>query len=512
VALRGRRSVEDPFAGSRVRLRPEGRRRRMRLRGKLTLALPLAAVALVSWRSGPGSASLDEAAAWLEPPAELRLAPQEAPVLELPWAPGELLARLPASRTGFEAALASADWLPREVRAGMPLWESVPAPADRADLVSPLRVQYTFDAALSRAVFELLADGHVGLGHVLVMDPATSDLLVYASTDVERFPPTETYPAASLIKVVTAAAALDRTPGAAQRACRFDGSPYRLTPGRVNPPRRGTEVSLRRALATSNNQCFAQLAVHELGPARMLDVIRRFGLLEAPAPAHAAGRASDPGRDAYALGRLGCGLSGCRITPLHAVRLAGTVADGQLRQPRWVARVVDGSGRELALPEPEAPRRVLTSALAAQMRDMMVETTVRGTARRAFHPRGRALIPGVSVAGKTGSLSGKDPDGRYEWFIGVAPAERPRVAVAVVVVQGEVWHKSASQVSAQVLKLLFCGDRGCSPNAIDRWRPAAAEPAPVPEPAPSAAPAPAATRASLDAAPGAVAEKPGTAG
>jgi membrane peptidoglycan carboxypeptidase len=177
-----------------------------------------------------------------------------------------------------------------------------------------------------------------------------------------------------------------------------------------------------------------------------------------------------------------------------------------------VARVVDGSGRELALPEPEPPRRVLTSALAAQMRDMMVETTVRGTARRAFYPNGRPLIPGVAVAGKTGSLSGKDPDGRYEWFIGVAPAERPRVAVAVVVVQGQVWHKSASQVSAQVFKLLFCGDRGCSPNAIDRWRPAAAEPAPVPEPAPSAAPAPAATRASLDAAPAEVAAKPEVAG
>jgi cell division protein FtsI/penicillin-binding protein 2 len=322
------------------------------------------------------------------------------------------------------------------------------------------------------------------------MDPATSELLVYASTDVERFPPTQTYPAASLIKVVTAAATLARTPGAAQRSCRFDGSPYVLTPSRVNPPRRGTEVSLAKALATSNNQCFAQLAVHDLGAAGMLDVIRRFGLLEAPAPAHAAGRAADPGQDPFALGQLGCGLSGCQITPLHAVRLAGTVADGLLRQPRWVTRVVDGSGRELPLPEPEPPRRVLTSALAAQMRDMMVETTVRGTARRAFRPNGRPLVPGVSVAGKTGSLNGKAPDGRYEWFIGVAPAERPRIAVAVLVVQGEVWHKSASQVSAQVFKLLFCDGGSCSAEGVERWRPAAAEPG-------------AGSRAALDPAPAA---------
>ncbi|HEX2484004.1 MAG TPA: penicillin-binding transpeptidase domain-containing protein [Myxococcota bacterium] len=453
----------------------------MRLRGKLTLGLPLfVGLGAGLWLAGPEVAARDAVSAWLEPPADLRLQPQEAPVLPLPWAPGEVLARLPASRTAFEAALASADWLPPQVEPGRPLWESVPAPADRPDLVSPLRVQYTLDASLSRAVFDLLDEGHVDLGHVIVLDPATSDVLAYASTDVERFPPTETYPAASLIKVVTAAAALDRTPGAAQRACRYDGSPYRLTRGRVDPPRRGTEVSLRKALATSNNQCFAQLAVHELGAARMLDVIRRFGLLEAPAPAHAAGRASDPGRDAYELGRLGCGLAGCRITPLHAARLAGTIADGWLRQPRWVARVVDGSGRDLALPESEPPRRVLTSSLAAQVRDMMVETTVRGTARRAFHPKGRPLIPGVAVAGKTGSLSGKDPDGRYEWFIGAAPAERPRIAVAVVVVQGKLWHSTASQLSAQVLRLLFCDERGCSPNALHRWRaPATAPPVPA---------------------------------
>ena len=60
---------------------------------------------------------------------------------------------------------------------------------------------------------------------------------------------------------------------------------------------------------------------------------------------------------------------------------------------------------------------------------MMVQTTVRGTARRAFHARdGSLLLDPVPVAGKTGSLNGKDPDGHYEWFIGVAPADDPTIA------------------------------------------------------------------------------------
>jgi hypothetical protein len=443
----------------------------MTLRGRLTIGLPLAGAIAAAWLAGPGRAELEAAARWLEPPEELRLARVEAPPPPLPWAPNAIFSRLPTSEEAFRAALASADWLARPLEPGARLWEKLPVPDDRADLVAPLRVEYTFDAVLTDRVFGLLAESHVDLGHVLVLDPATDEVLVYASTDVSRFPPTRIYPAASLIKVVTAAAALEGSPGAEDRPCRFDGSPYRLTPGRVNPPRRGSEVSLRRALATSNNQCFAQLAVHQIGSAGMLDVIRRFGLLDAPAPAHDAGQALDPGPDAFALGRLGCGLAGCRITPLHAAQLASVMADGEMRPARWISRVVDGSGRELSLPDAAVPKRVISTALADRMRQMMVETTTRGTARRAFHPRGRPLIPGVRVAGKTGSLSGTSPPGRYEWFIGVAPADAPRVAVAVVLVQGQLWHRSASQVSAQVFRELFCTERGCSPDAASRWLP-----------------------------------------
>ena len=100
---------------------------------------------------------------------------------------------------------------------------------------------------------------------------------------------------------------------------------------------------------------------------------------------------------------------------------------------------------------------------------MLVDTTTRGTARRAFRTRGgRPLLGPVQVAGKTGSLSGSDPKGRYEWFIGVAPAEAPRIAVAVVVVQRARWWRNASQVASEVLRGVFC-DRGvCRAEVAER--------------------------------------------
>jgi cell division protein FtsI/penicillin-binding protein 2 len=265
---------------------------------------------------------------------------------------------------------------------------------------------------------------------------------------------------ASLMKVVTAAAVLRDDPRAALRPCVFRGSPWALSVALLDPPRAGRVASFERALATSNNQCFARLAVHALGAPRMLDELASLGVLEAPGPGHAAGEV-DPVLSRLDLGELGSGLAGSRLPPLAAARLAAALAEGQLVSPHWIERVTDANGVDLALPEP-APRAVLTPEVVRELRGMLVETTISGTARRAFRASGgRPLLGPVTVAGKTGSLSGKDPKGRYEWFIGVAPADAPQVAVATLVVNRGKWWRSASQVAAEVLQAMFCGEGTC---------------------------------------------------
>jgi cell division protein FtsI/penicillin-binding protein 2 len=227
-------------------------------------------------------------------------------------------------------------------------------------------------------------------------------------------------------------------------------------------------TSLEGALASSNNQCFAQLAVRAVGSDGMVDAIRRFGFLQEPAPGHSAG-AVDPGSDRYDLGKLGCGLYGCWITPLHAAQMAMTLADGKQREPYWIESVMDGAGRSLELPPRRRPKQVLTPKLAGELREMMVETTVSGTARRAFtEPGGTPSLGPVRVAGKTGTLSGSDPQGLYEWFAGVAPADDPEIAIAVVSVAANGHRARASVLANGILEELFCGARGCDPSAADR--------------------------------------------
>ena len=436
----------------------------MLLRGRLTLLLLALGVVLGAdvWLR---SARKEAPPAVPDPPAVVRPSrplPAGPPAPSL--APAQLLAHIPVTRERWEA-----------IEAQTPLWaaerrrpvEIVPVPASRPDLAGPLEVEYALDGDLMRAVFRILRQGRVELGHAIVMDPRSGRVLAYASTDLERFPPDRTYPAASLVKVITAAAALHHAPEASQDSCRTVGNPYRLTPSRVNPQPGGRRVSLRRALATSNNQCFAQLAVHQIGGPNLLGAIERFGWRLPPAPLHPAGEV-ERWSDDYALGRLGSGLSGARITPLHAAQLAGTLAHGRRMSPHWISAVKDAEGRHLLVPRPPG-EVVMTPELADRLREMLVDTTVRGTARRAFRTRRGPLLGSITVAGKTGSLSGKDPKGRYEWFIGAAPAQEPRLVVAVVVVQGSIWWVTPSQVAAEILKVAFCPKGVCSASAADRW-------------------------------------------
>jgi hypothetical protein len=258
----------------------------MLLRGRLTLAVigVLLALALLSWLSP--SPALQSPAAVSDPAA--------ADGATDALVPAEILERLPVTRERVEGLLASA---PASASGVRHLVEVLPTPPSRPDLATPLRIDYALDAELSLAVHDILRRGRVALGHAIVLDPASGRLLAYASTDPERFPPDRTYPAASLVKVITAAAALHHAPEVEQETCRYVGNPWRLTRKRVDPPRSGSEVSFGRALATSNNQCFAQLAVHRVGARNLLGAIDRFGWLSSPAPVHPPGVArASPGR------------------------------------------------------------------------------------------------------------------------------------------------------------------------------------------------------------------------
>ncbi len=404
------------------------------------------------WARGASTGGLPEVSAPPPPidPARLRL---EDP---------------PRSRDRFEGARLRAGAVDPAAAARLVEFFDPVAP-DRPLPEGPVRIEYSLDETLTERVFEILRRGRVARGHAIVSDPRSGRLLAWASTDPEAFPPERAYPAASIVKILTAAALLEETGPEVDPDCVYRGNPYRLDRRRLERPSSGREASLERALATSNNQCFSQWAVEELGRERLLEIFDRFGWLAPAAAGHEAGRVEEA-ETKLDLGRLGSGLDGLRVTPLHAVQLASILTHGRRIEPWWVDRVVDARGRSLELPPRSAGRRVLSPDLARSLRSMLVSTTRRGTAKSAFQDRrGRRKLGAIDVAGKTGNLTGSDPFGRYEWFLGLAPAEDPTIAVVVLQLQSNLWWSRSSELAADILRQVFCERSGCRAELASRW-------------------------------------------
>jgi cell division protein FtsI/penicillin-binding protein 2 len=84
---------------------------------------------------------------------------------------------------------------------------------------------------------------------------------------------------------------------------------------------------------------------------------------------------------------------------------------------------------------------------------MMTNTVTKGTAKKAFwDQRGRPFLPGIRVAGKTGTLSRYDPQRTYNWWVGYAPVDDPQIAVAALVVNEPKWRIKASYVAKEALR------------------------------------------------------------
>ncbi len=347
--------------------------------------------------------------------------------------------------------------------------------------------QLTLDADLERTAAALLAAHHLPEAAVVLMDVATGRLLVYAS-HVEKGPPRDlcteaTAPSASVFKVVTAAALVeDAHLGPDTKQCYSGGEQRINTIDLVDDPQRDRWcTTLGGAMGRSINTVFARLARRHLSPAQLESMARRFGYgqpfsFDVPVQPSALRIPTEP----LEFARTAAGFWNTTLSPLEAAEISAIVArEGEAVRPTVVHRVVAADGT-VAWSAPDAPvtRRVISRDTAAQLAAMMDHTVGEGTSWRAFHDgRGGAFLPGIPVAGKTGTLTDADAHRYYTWFTGFAPS-RPQpgmrqVAVAVLVVNGPSWQVKANVVARDVLRAYFAqhdvtGVTRPSVNAIAR--------------------------------------------
>jgi penicillin-binding protein A len=340
----------------------------------------------------------------------------------------------------------------------------------------------TLDPAAQRLALQLLGGN---AGSVVALDPRTGDVKVMAS--VPNYNPNQIptnfqqlnsdkaaplfdratqgrYPPGSAMKVVTAVAALDTgryTPdsvvsgkspkivgGVPLSNCCTEGS------GNYGP------LTLTEALAKSVNTVWGEVG-EKLGKATMFKYMKRFGFEKKPQidlppeELTASGVFDSHGNllapsDAIDIGRVAIGQERLEVAPLQMAEVAAAVANGgKLMKPRLVTKVVAPDGRTKDTVSPAEIDQVMKPATAQKVTAMM-EGVVQGGTGVA------AQIPGVRVAGKTGTAEVANGTSNQAWFISFAPADNPRVAIAVTIerTQGE-GGTVAAPIAKQIIQLLL---------------------------------------------------------
>ncbi|WP_204808787.1 D,D-transpeptidase PbpA [Mycobacterium riyadhense] len=248
----------------------------------------------------------------------------------------------------------------------------------------------------------------------------------------------ETYPPGSTFKVITTAAAL--ATGASETEQLTAAATIPLPNSTATLENYGGEpcspdptVSLREAFAKSCNTAFVQLGI-VTGADALRSMARSFGFDTPPSPIPLQVAESTVGGlpDAAALGMSSIGQKDVALTPLENAQVAATIANGGITMRPYLIDSLKGPDlANIATTAPHQQRRAVSPQIAAKLTELMI-----GAEKFAQQ---KGAIPGVQIASKTGTAEhGTDPRHTppHAWYIAFAPAQAPKVAVAVLVENG----------------------------------------------------------------------------
>jgi penicillin-binding protein A len=382
------------------------------------------------------------------------------PIVRGNWGVAPQTAALSKTRPKLEVkvsapSLANLDLLHLEVRS-----ERVIAP------IPPGReAELTLDPALQRAAMSQIARYRMPEVGLLMMDVRTGRLLVYASgvtgsdpfdVNIRAEPP-----AASVFKVVTGAALVELAGLRATTEQCYHGGKSRISAEELqdNPARDKWCSTLAQAMGRSINVVFGRLAQKHLKPEDLERMGGAFGF-GSPVPfavKNDAPRLKVP-ENSVDFARTAAGFWNTTLSPLAAVCLGQTIASrGVSLEPVIVDRVLErGHVVWQYDTKPTVLRRAVKPETANELTRMMSETVENGSARVAFHDsKGEPYLPGIGVAGKTGTLSDNEADRHYTWFVGFAPTDQPEIAVAALVVNNPTWQIKAPLMARNLLRSYF---------------------------------------------------------
>jgi len=328
------------------------------------------------------------------------------------------------------------------------------------------RAELTVVPKYQRAAVSLLRAGHVPEGAVVMTDIKTGRVLAWASYvdqgAMHDVAAEASAPSASVFKIITATALVEHAGlGPNTKQC-YSGGEHSISAKDMvdNKKRDKWCATLAQAMGRSLNTVFARLAAKHLDRGELEGTAQKFGWgQDIPFDVKLAQSTISLPEDDLGFARTAAGFWNTTLSPFQGANLATTIANGgEMVRLSIVASVKDEEGELYKGPTVRMPlKRVMSEQTAQAITTMMEQTVDSGTSYKSFHDRaGRAYLPDIRVAGKTGTLTKPTPEGPfYTWWVGFAPSDKPEIALSVLVANGAKWRVKATNVAADMLRVYF---------------------------------------------------------
>lgn len=333
---------------------------------------------------------------------------------------------------------------------------------------SVFKINYTINEQLQKSVEKLLGLYRPDYAAVVALDARTGELLVMTSyqregRDIGNLAVRSSFPAASIFKIITAAAAVEESKLTSDSVIPFNGSYhslYRKNVERFEQNRWTRYITLREAFAKSVNTVFGKLGLFYIGSQDLYHYAEKFYFNREFDSDLVFGQSQtvnldEMQEDRWSIAEAASGFTlGNTLSPVHGAVIAATIAqEGRMVRPFIVNSVEDEAGNVMFSGEPKVIGSVIRSDTARELQDMMQATVQIGTSRKWFRQLLRKRIyQDAIIGGKTGSLTGLEPRGKYDWFVGFLKTDASDIAVAALTINEKVWRVKSSYLASELFR------------------------------------------------------------
>lgn len=313
-----------------------------------------------------------------------------------------------------------------------------------------LEITSSLDPDLQNYIIGLLRRSQTLQAAVVVLRPDDGRILAMTSYEKdgagENLCLSAVFPAASLFKIVSAAAALESAGFTPDQAVFFQGRRHTLYKGQLKNTTTGryvSETSFRKAFATSINPVFGKLGIHSLGRTMMSEYADRFYFnQQIPFDLPVEKSTIQIPDDEFGLAEIASGFNKTTlISPLHAALLASVAANEGIMMTPWLVKCVrDGEGNMLYEACPNRLASPITAKTARDLKILMRDTVVYGTCRKSYRQlRRKKVFKNVELGAKTGTINDETDQFKYDWFTAYAlPPDRNKgICIAILGVHGK---------------------------------------------------------------------------